>query len=80
MVKLRDEDLNTDEFKPGSSGEARLRKTLELQTRLDNDTIWPSGRRQQTFDFKASLPTSSDEQADFPIDETLEQSSTREQQ
>jgi DGQHR domain-containing protein len=39
-VKLKDEDLSTDEFKPGTSGQSALRKTFELQTRLDDKTIW----------------------------------------
>ncbi len=40
-VKLKDEDLSTDEFKPGTSGQSALRKLFELQTRLDDKTIWP---------------------------------------
>jgi hypothetical protein len=39
-VKLKDEDLSTDEFKPGTSGQSALRKLFELQTRLDDKTIW----------------------------------------
>jgi DGQHR domain-containing protein len=39
-VKLKDEDLSTDEFKPGTSGQSALRKMFELQTRLDDKTIW----------------------------------------
>jgi len=50
-VKLSDDELSADEFKPGSSGQAKLRNTLELQTRIDNDTIWPGGRRQESFKF-----------------------------
>ena len=40
-VRMQDEQFSTDEFKPGTSGQSALRKLLELQTRLDNDTIWP---------------------------------------
>jgi len=50
-VKLTDDELNSDEFKPGSSGQSQLRKALEHQTRLDEETVWPSGRRQETFKF-----------------------------
>jgi DGQHR domain-containing protein len=50
-VKLTDDDLSTEQFKPGSSGQSKLRKTLELQTRLMEETIWPGGRRQQLFKF-----------------------------
>lgn len=39
-VKLNDEDLSTDEFKPGTSGQSALRKLFELQTRMDDKTIW----------------------------------------
>jgi DGQHR domain-containing protein len=39
-VRLTDEGFSTDEFKPGSSGQSALRKTFELQTRLDDKTIW----------------------------------------
>jgi hypothetical protein len=53
-VRLNDDDLNTETFKPGSSGQSALRKSLELQTRLTDETIWPGGRRQQSLDFKAS--------------------------
>lgn len=51
-VRLTDESLSAEEFKPGSSGQAQLRKTLELQTRLTEETVWPGGRRQQVLDFK----------------------------
>jgi hypothetical protein len=50
-VKLSDEQLNSEEFKPGSSGQSKLRKTLEFQTRLMEETIWPGGRRQQALKF-----------------------------
>jgi hypothetical protein len=39
-VKLKDEDLSTDEFKPGTSGQSALRKLFEIQTRFDDKTIW----------------------------------------
>jgi hypothetical protein len=50
-VNLNDDQLNSDDFKPGSSGQSQLRHTLQLQTRLTDETIWPSGRRQQSFRF-----------------------------
>jgi DGQHR domain-containing protein len=50
-VRLTDDDLNAEEFKPGSSGQAKLRNTLQLQTRLTDETIWPGGRRQEVFKF-----------------------------
>jgi DGQHR domain-containing protein len=44
-VKLKDEALSTEEFKPGTSGQSALRKLFEHQTRLDDKTIW---QRQAT--------------------------------
>jgi DGQHR domain-containing protein len=46
QVRLTDEELNTENFKPGSSGQAQLRKALEQQTHLNDETIWRSGRVQ----------------------------------
>lgn len=50
-VRLTDDQLNVDEFSPGSSGQAKLRRTLEFHTRLTNETIWKSGRTQGIFKF-----------------------------
>ena len=47
-VRLNDDDLNTEEFKPGTSGQAKLRDILELQTGISDDTIFASGRRQKS--------------------------------
>jgi DGQHR domain-containing protein len=44
-VKLTDQELNTEEFKPGTSGQAKLRNILEFSTRLTDETIFPAGRR-----------------------------------
>jgi DGQHR domain-containing protein len=44
-VRLDDNDLNTEEFKPGTSGQAKLRDVFELQTRISNETIFSAGRR-----------------------------------
>jgi DGQHR domain-containing protein len=46
-VKLRDEDMSTEEFKPGSSGQAKLRNIFELNTRLSDETIFAAGRRKK---------------------------------
>jgi DGQHR domain-containing protein len=51
-VRLTDDDLSSETFTPGSSGQSQLRKTLELQTRLMDETIWPDKRRQQLLNFK----------------------------
>jgi DGQHR domain-containing protein len=56
-VGLTDEELNTTEFPPGSSGQSRLRKALEYQTHFNDETIWPSGRGQRLLDFKTTIPT-----------------------
>jgi hypothetical protein len=55
-VRLEDVDMNTDEFPPGSSGQSRLRKRFEFNTRFSDDTIFPAGRRnqQQPLDLKPS--------------------------
>lgn len=50
-VRLADDKLTVDEFSPGSSGQAKLRNTFELHTRLTNETIWESGRTQGIFKF-----------------------------
>ncbi len=52
-VRLTDDQLSTEEFKPGGSGQANLRKAFQLQTRLTDETVWPAGRRQQVLDLKA---------------------------
>jgi DGQHR domain-containing protein len=44
-VKLTDDQMTTEEFKPGTSGQAKLRNMLELNTRLTEETIFPAGRR-----------------------------------
>lgn len=44
-VDLTDDQMNTDEFKPGTSGQAKLRKQFELNTRLSDETIFTAGRR-----------------------------------
>jgi DGQHR domain-containing protein len=51
-VRLTDDDLSSENFTPGSSGQSQLRKALELQTRLMDETIWPDKRRQQLLNFK----------------------------
>lgn len=51
-VRLTDDDLSSENFTPGSSGQSQLRKALELQTRLMEETIWPDKRRQQLLNFK----------------------------
>lgn len=50
-VRIADNEMDTVNFPPGSSGQSRLRKALELQTRFTDETIWPSGRRQQVLAF-----------------------------
>ncbi len=50
-VNLTDDDLNIDNFPAGTSGQSRLRKAFELQTRVMDETIWPSGRRQGALQF-----------------------------
>jgi len=64
-VRLNDNDLNTAEFPPGTSGQSRLRKALELQTHLNDETIWPSGRSQRVLDFKDAMlsPTAAPDKA-----------------
>jgi DGQHR domain-containing protein len=52
-VKISDGEMNTEEFKPGSSGQAKLRKLFEYQTRFTDETIWPNGRRQTRLEFEA---------------------------
>ena len=44
-VRLDDNDLNTEEFKPGTSGQAKLRDVFELHTRISDETIFAAGRR-----------------------------------
>jgi hypothetical protein len=39
-VRLKDEDFNPDNFKPGTSGQSELYHALELQTRLDEKTVF----------------------------------------
>jgi DGQHR domain-containing protein len=47
-VQLDDDQMNTDEFKPGTAGQSKLRKILELNTRLTDETVFPAGRRSKT--------------------------------
>jgi DGQHR domain-containing protein len=48
-VRLTAEEMSTTEFPPGSSGQSKLRKTLEFQTRFSDDTVFKAGRRSQTI-------------------------------
>jgi len=45
-VKLDDKDLNTERFKPGTSGQSELRKAFEFNTRISADSVFKgTGRR-----------------------------------
>ncbi len=43
-VSLKDKDMNTDEFKPGTSGQSKLRNLFEVQTRITSETVFRAGR------------------------------------
>jgi DGQHR domain-containing protein len=47
-VRLTDGQMSTEEFPPGSSGQSKLRKALELQTRFSDETVFKAGRRPQS--------------------------------
>jgi DGQHR domain-containing protein len=47
-VQLTDDQMNTEEFKPGTSGQFKLRKLFELNTRLSDETIFRAGRPPNT--------------------------------
>ena len=44
-VKLDDDDLSTENFKPGTSGQSELRKAFELNTRISAESVFKGAGR-----------------------------------